>query len=787
MNNRKSLPILLTLIFLLISSFALLGYYISKDRLNKRNQEIMLNEVKNSVMDRNYKKAYSITKLLKDKYPKNIDIAMLENTLAELANNNPFESKNLQRDTANQILDKIQGREKLIPINNENSDIAFNNRYIKDNTAIENYADRKEENSIEDEDILEFRKSKVPKNLVSNKSKIKDNKKSKIINKEFTERKKNLFNLKKLKDNLSKELNNTKNKQIDNQKKEIKKNENELREKFVNNYKTEQKNQIDERHKKNIKSLSLKQPIKIEETNIKILPKSNNQMIEKIARPYNYLIKKELYEILDNINTGNPSIGKIRLNELIKKGLNNKFKKVNDLIDKSKYQEAAKILLKLIKQNFELKPVGLQKAPLNKELFVKDRPVQKIFDKKNISSDNKIKEQDRSKIPTKHAKDLSKNLNSLKMLALINEKKGNLKITEEIYGKIASITKQAEDYYKVGIIKFKLQKYKEAIKAFDEAIAIHPNLKKAYTNKGTILIVLNKPKEAIKAFDKAIAIDQNYDTAFYRKGIAEEQNNNKAHAFLSFKKAHDIAKNPNYAIKAGITANHIGDFKSGEKYLEMASFSFKEKNDIILYNLAIAKFENDNLNDSLKIINKAISIRPEKPEYLYLKASIFLTKGDYHKAIEFYNNVILKTPKNITAHINLAKAYEKLGNESKAIEILEKVINQNHSVVLNNLGKLYKKQGNYQKAIDIFQKAEASSNLEAKYNLAITFLDTKENKKAMEKLIEYIKIDSNNPEALHALGIIEYNENGDNKRLKEIIKKFPNYTQNKNIIKIIEQ
>ena len=111
MNNRKSLPILLILIFLLISSFASLGYYVYKDRLNKRNQEIMLNEVKNSVMDRNYKKAYSITKMLKDKYPKNTDIAMLENTLAELANNSPFESKNLQRDTANQILDKIQGRE----------------------------------------------------------------------------------------------------------------------------------------------------------------------------------------------------------------------------------------------------------------------------------------------------------------------------------------------------------------------------------------------------------------------------------------------------------------------------------------------------------------------------------------------------------------------------------------------------------------------------------------------------------------------------------------------------
>ena len=120
-------------------------------------------------------------------------------------------------------------------------------------------------------------------------------------------------------------------------------------------------------------------------------------------------------------------------------------------------------------------------------------------------------------------KDTPTDLNSLKMLAVANEQKGNLKTAEEIYEKITSITKKAEDYYKVGLIKFKLKKYKEAIKAFDDTILIDPNHKKAYTNKGTVLIILDEPKEAIKAFEKAIAIDQTYDTAFYNKGLAEEK------------------------------------------------------------------------------------------------------------------------------------------------------------------------------------------------------------------------------------------------------------------------
>ncbi|UGQ15907.1 tetratricopeptide repeat protein [Borrelia sp. RT5S] len=782
MNNRKSLPILLVLIFLLISSFASLGYYIYKDRLDKRNQEIMLNEVKNSVMDRNYKKAYSITKILKDKYPKNTDIVMLEGTLAELANNSPFESKSLQRDTANQIIDKIQGREELIPINNGNSDIAFNNRYIKDNTEVENYADRKEDTGIEDEDILEFRHSKVPKNLGNNKGKIEDNQKSNIDNKESTDNQKNLFNLKKLKDNLSKELNN-KDKHLENQRKEIikhKRNEDASREKLTNDPKAKTTSQ-DEHPKENLDSLPLKSPIKTEQpTPSRILPKPQSQTVEKIERPYDYFIKKELYEILDNINTGNPSTGKSRLNELIKRGLSDSFNRVNALIDKLKYQEAAQVLLELIKQHVEFKSISLQKAPYLKELFVEEGPEQEILATKDISLDDKIKTEETPKSsPT--------DLTSLKTLALTNENKGNLKIAEEIYEKIASITKRAEDYYKIGIIKFKLKKHKEAIKAFRDTLLIHPNNKRAYTNIGTILLMLNENKEAIQAFEKAIAIDQNYGTAFYKKGIAEEKNNDKTQAFMSFKRAHDITKNPNYAIKTGIAANHIGDFQNGEKYLNMVSASLQEGNDIVLYNLAMAKFENDSLSASLETVNKALAMNPAKPEYLYLKASIFLTKGDYNKAITLYNNIISKTPANITAHINLARAYEKLGNERKAIEILEKISNKNHPVALNNLGKLYKKQGNYQKAIDIFQKLEASSDIEAKYNLAVTLLAAKENKKAMEKLKEYIKLDSNNPEALHALGIIEYNENGNDKRLKEIIKKFPNYSQNKRIIKIVGQ
>ena len=52
-----------------------------------------------------------------------------------------------------------------------------------------------------------------------------------------------------------------------------------------------------------------------------------------------------------------------------------------------------------------------------------------------------------------------------------------------------------------------LNKYDEAIKAYDKAIEINPQNSMAWYNKGNVFTNLNKYDEAIKAYDKAIEIN----------------------------------------------------------------------------------------------------------------------------------------------------------------------------------------------------------------------------------------------------------------------------------------
>ncbi|WKC77782.1 tetratricopeptide repeat protein [Borreliella turdi] len=1007
MNKKHTnFSVLLLLIFLLILSFGGFGYYIYQSKLNDKNREIMLNEVKNSVIDRNYKKAYSVAKLLQDKYPQNEDITMLANTLAEIANSSPFESNDLQRDSANKILDKIKGQDNSKTNANENFDIAFNNRYIKDSAITENYSDRNDDVGIEDEDISEFKKSKIPKKINPNTISKEENQAVQSSNPKLNVNdEKNLFNLEKLKKKIS-EKSNSENYLNDTQK--------IGNDKQITNFSKE----------KNAENI-LKPPANIKySNNDNATPPPNSKkeddfslssqtqtIMGKIHRPYSYLIKKELYEILDNINTGKITLGKNRLKELIKKGLSNKFQKVNGLIESLKNKEASHLLLTLIKKDIEPNLINIPKDPYKKDIFQLNKEDNKIQQLENLKSRvysikptdlenpktrqqaikdlnefltinpndsyasntlaqankiqqlenlkskvysikptdlenpktrqqaikdlnefltinpndsyasntltqaNKIQQLEnlKSKVysikPTdlenpktrqQAIKDLNefltinpndsyasntlaqankiqqlenlkskvysikptdlenpktrqqaiKNLNEFltinpndsyasntlaqankiqqlenlkskvysikptdlenpktrqqaikdlnefltinpndsyasKTLAQAYENNGDLLKAENVYEKITKLTNTQEDYYKLGIIRFKLKKYEHSIASFDQTIRLNPKHKKAHNNKGIALMVLNKNKKAIESFEKAIQIDKNYDTAYYQKGIAEEKNGNMQQAFESFKNAYNLNKKLNYALKAGIVSNNLGNFKKSEEYLGFFYDNTKTPNEIAIYNLSIAKFENNKLKESLEIINKAINLNPEKSEYLYLKASINLKNENYQNAISLYSLVIEKNPENISAYINLAKAYEKSGNKTQAISTLEKIINKNNKLALNNLGILYKKQKNYQKAIEIFEKAISNSDIEAKYNLATTLIEINDNTRAKDLLKEYTKLKPNNPEALHALGIIEYNENNNDQTLRELVKKFPNYKKNENIKKII--
>jgi tetratricopeptide (TPR) repeat protein len=80
----------------------------------------------------------------------------------------------------------------------------------------------------------------------------------------------------------------------------------------------------------------------------------------------------------------------------------------------------------------------------------------------------------------------------------------------------------------------------EAIKAYDAAIAINPNLAEAHGNRANILVDAGFPEEALKSFDRALALSPNPTDWLNRGALLAEMGKTDA-AIDSYDKAIALA------------------------------------------------------------------------------------------------------------------------------------------------------------------------------------------------------------------------------------------------------
>ena len=85
----------------------------------------------------------------------------------------------------------------------------------------------------------------------------------------------------------------------------------------------------------------------------------------------------------------------------------------------------------------------------------------------------------------------------------------NSQLPDTIHSEVrkSMIKSDAEALLRQGIELYDLGRYQEAIVMFDRALALFPDLSKAYYFKGIALYDLGKYEEAIDSYDHVVAID----------------------------------------------------------------------------------------------------------------------------------------------------------------------------------------------------------------------------------------------------------------------------------------
>ena len=92
-----------------------------------------------------------------------------------------------------------------------------------------------------------------------------------------------------------------------------------------------------------------------------------------------------------------------------------------------------------------------------------------------------------------------------------------------------------------GILKTRAKKPGSAIRDFDEAVAIKPDIPEIYVNRGATLILLQRYDEALVDLNKSIAMGTSEPKhAYYNRALARELKDDLKGAYFDFKKALEL-------------------------------------------------------------------------------------------------------------------------------------------------------------------------------------------------------------------------------------------------------
>ncbi|SRR6266487_1167745 len=100
--------------------------------------------------------------------------------------------------------------------------------------------------------------------------------------------------------------------------------------------------------------------------------------------------------------------------------------------------------------------------------------------------------------------------------------------------------KTKEEWLNEGNALHSLQRYQEALVAYEQAIHLDPNFANAYNGKGAALRALNRSQEALAAYEQAIRLDPNFANAYHNKGLALETLGKKKEAQQAYERARQL-------------------------------------------------------------------------------------------------------------------------------------------------------------------------------------------------------------------------------------------------------
>lgn len=196
----------------------------------------------------------------------------------------------------------------------------------------------------------------------------------------------------------------------------------------------------------------------------------------------------------------------------------------------------------------------------------------------------------------------------------------------------------SEFFYNKGVALSNIEKYKEAIEAFDVAICKPDSYALAVNNKGNTYVKMEQFKDAIEAYTEAISINPKYSIAYNNRGQVYFNLKNYKKALEDFDRAIESnTSNYNAWTNKGAVFFHQKEYGQAKEAFEKA---LELNPDYALANVYLAKILLYLGSSALSYdkINKTLDFDVRNADAWKLKGQLLLKDKKYEEAVESFDH-----------------------------------------------------------------------------------------------------------------------------------------------------
>jgi protein O-GlcNAc transferase len=302
------------------------------------------------------------------------------------------------------------------------------------------------------------------------------------------------------------------------------------------------------------------------------------------------------------------------------------------------------------------------------------------------------------------------------------------------------------------------QQYSAAAAKMKEAIAASPHNATLHDELGSIYAQRNAWPDARRAFEDAIAIDPNLAMAHLHLGLALEALKQPG-AIEEMTKANQLApEQALIAIELGRALAADGHDDQAILLLQHA-MELDPSSTAMAYQLGLALQRENNLTDALPLLQKAATAEPKNAEILTNYGMALCQAQRAKEAVPILQRAVSLKPDIATAHENLAAAYIQLSQFEDAITQLRAALKltPNAAQLHYNLGLAFKMEDNAADAIPEFETAEKldPSAAEPPYALGMLYMQSGRYVDAERELNASLKLQPANGDGWATLGSVD--------------------------------